>query len=79
MAISGLGWLATATFVASYFFVRPRSLRVVQMLGASLWILYGTLIVAPPVIVANALVICAAAWSFVRPAAPNGVPRDARL
>ena len=69
MAISGLGWLATATFVASYFFVRPRSLRVVQMLGAGLWILYGTLIAAPPVIVANALVICAAAWSFFREAA----------
>lgn len=77
IAVNGLGWLATATFVASYFFVRPRSLRAMQMLGALLWILYGTLIAAPPVIVANVLVICAAAWSLLR-AAPPSTPESGR-
>jgi len=37
------------------------------MLGALLWILYGALIHAPPVIVANALVATAAAWTLLRP------------
>lgn len=69
-AVSCLGWTATAMFVASYFFVGPRALRTAQMLGALLWMIYGSLIGAPPVIVANALVIAAAAWSIVR-AAPR--------
>ena len=64
---SCLGWIATALFVASYFFSRPLALRTIQMLGALLWILYGALIHAPPVIVANALVAAAAAWTLLRP------------
>ena len=66
LAITCLGWLATATFVASYFFARAAGLRTVQMLGALLWMLYGALIGAPPVIVANLLVMAAAAWGSVR-------------
>jgi hypothetical protein len=65
-AVICLGWSATAMFVASYFLVRPMALRTAQMLGALLWMIYGGLIGAPPVIVANALVIAAAAWSIVR-------------
>jgi hypothetical protein len=63
---SALGWVATAMFVASYFFTRPAALRAAQMLGALLWIIYGALIWAPPVMVANALVIAAAAWTSTR-------------
>lgn len=61
-----LGWAATAVFVASYFFSRAQSLRAVQMLGALMWIAYGALIEAAPVIVANVLVFSAAAWSIAR-------------
>jgi len=64
--IQGLGWVATAVFVGSYFFARPAALRAVQMVGATLWILYGALIGALPVIVANALVFAAAAWTSLR-------------
>jgi hypothetical protein len=59
-----LGWVATAVFVGSYFFVRPAALRAVQMVGAVLWIVYGFLIAATPVMAANALVFAAAAWTF---------------
>jgi hypothetical protein len=59
-----LGWTATAVFVGSYFCTRPRTLRSVQMAGALMWILYGVLIGASPVIVANALVFAAAAWTI---------------
>lgn len=59
-----LGWVATAVFVGSYFFVKPAALRAVQMIGAVLWIIYGFLIEATPVIAANALVFAAAAWTF---------------
>jgi hypothetical protein len=61
-----LGWMATAVFVGSYFFARPAVLRAVQMLGATLWMVYGFHINATPVIVANALVFAAAAWTFAR-------------
>ena len=58
-----LGWGATAVFVGSYFFGRPSLLRGVQMFGALLWVTYGVLINASPVIVANMLVFSAAAWT----------------
>ena len=58
-----LGWVATAVFVSSYFFKRPALLRAAQMAGALLWIVYGALIGAIPVVVANGLVFAAAAWT----------------
>ena len=61
-----LGWVATALFVSSYFFTRPALLRAAQMLGASLWIVYGAMIGAIPVVVANGLVFAAAAWTLFR-------------
>jgi hypothetical protein len=68
IAIDYLGWAATAVFVASYFCVRPSLLRSVQMFGALLWVTYGVLIKASPVIVANVLVFSAAAWTMFRKA-----------
>jgi hypothetical protein len=64
--IEWLGWAATAVFVGSYFCGRPSLLRAVQMSGALLWIIYGTLIRSTPVIVANVLVLSAAAWTLLR-------------
>ena len=61
-----LGWIATAVFVSSYFFKRPALLRAAQMVGACLWILYGAIIGAIPVVVANGLVFGAAAWTLLR-------------
>ena len=68
-----LGWIATAIFVGSYFFTRPALLRATQMAGAALWIVYGVMIGAIPVVVANGLVFAAAAWTLVRArqAVPN--------
>ncbi len=61
-----VGWIATAVFVASYFFSKPAALRGCQMLGAALWIAYGVLIAAKPVIASNVLVFAAAAWTLAR-------------
>jgi hypothetical protein len=66
--IQSLGWLATAVFVGSYFLRPPAALRAIQMCGAALWILYGLLIHATPIIAANALVLAAAAWTALCPA-----------
>jgi len=63
-----LGWAATAVFVGSYFFARASLLRGAQMFGALLWVTYGVLIKASPVIVANVLVFFAAAWTALRKA-----------
>jgi ethanolamine utilization cobalamin adenosyltransferase len=64
--IDYLGWAATAVFVSSYFFDRADLLRAVQMLGAILWVIYGALIGAIPVVAANLLVFAAAAWATIR-------------
>jgi hypothetical protein len=60
--IEALGWAATGVFVGSYFFRRPEWLVRVQLAGALLWVAYGALVRAPPVIAANLLVMGAAAW-----------------
>jgi hypothetical protein len=64
--IDWLGWTATAVFVASYFCASPQTLKRVQMMGALMWIAYGVLIGASPVIVANLLVFAAAAWAAAK-------------
>ncbi len=64
--IDYLGWAATAVFVGSYFCKRPGTLRAVQMAGGVMWVIYGVLVQAPPVVVANVLVVGAAAWTAFR-------------
>ena len=54
-----VGWAATAAFTFSYFMPEHR-MRLVQMLGAALWLTYGILLGEPPIIVANALVLLVA-------------------
>jgi hypothetical protein len=72
-----LGWVATAVFVGSYFFRRVAVLRAIQMLGSALWIVYGILIAAKPVIAANVLVFAAAGWTLLRsPRTPQPPTRD---
>ncbi len=58
-----IGWVATAVFTASYFARGPHTVRRVQMAGASLWLAYGVVTQAVPVIVANVLVLGAATWA----------------
>jgi hypothetical protein len=58
-----IGWIATAVFAVSYFFRRPAALRRIQALAAVLWIGYGIIIKAPPVIVANVVVAVMAVLS----------------
>jgi hypothetical protein len=62
LLVEVLGWAATAVFVGSYFFKRPELLVLVQMAGAVMWVAYGLLMGAPPVVVANLLVLGAAGW-----------------
>ncbi len=64
--LPSVGWAATAVFTASYFARSAATLRYLQMAGAALWLVYGVVIGAPPVIVANTLLLAAAAWTAVR-------------
>ena len=66
-----LGWAATGVFVASYACRRPETLRRVQMAGATMWIVYGVMVQAAPVVVANVLVLGAAAWASRRSLEPE--------
>jgi hypothetical protein len=69
--IEYLGWSATTVFVGSYFCRRTDLLRRTQMAGALMWVVYGLLIQAYPVVVANLLVFSAAGWTSMRKRGPG--------
>ena len=63
--VEWIGWVATAVFAVSYFFKQPNRLRYVQAFAALLWIGYGMLLKAPPIIVSNlvvAVIALSSAW-----------------
>ena len=64
--IEYLGWAATAVFVGSYLCRGADALKRVQMLGALMWVAYGLLIQATPVVAANLLVFSVAGWTMLR-------------
>jgi hypothetical protein len=66
MRLSWIGWVATAVFACSYLFNHPVALRRVQAGAAILWIIYGLMISAMPVVVANLLVALMAVYSSSR-------------
>ena len=84
-----IGWTATAVFTVSYLTRGQSTLRRFQMAGASLWLTYGLVTQAAPVIGSNILVLAAALWAEHRyrrdrrtspPAAPRtdrGMTADA--
>lgn len=61
-----IGWAATALFAASYLARDARRLRLVQAAAAGVWILYGVMMRAAPVVVANAAVATIALISLWR-------------
>lgn len=61
-----IGWIATAMTLSSYFCRNQVTLRRVQAVAALVWITYGAVIAAPPIIAANVLVASIAAWSAWR-------------
>lgn len=70
-----IGWLATALFLASYFCKDQRNLRRLQGLAAVLWVAYGTILHAIPIVVANLLVAGVALYSSSRTGAvPKKLP-----
>ena len=64
--LSWIGWVATALFASSYLCKRQVTLRRTQAAAAVLWVIYGLLIHALPVVVANALVASVALYSSFR-------------
>jgi hypothetical protein len=52
--------------IGSYFCRNQIVLRRVQAVAALVWITYGVVIAAPPIIAANVLVAGVAVWSSVR-------------
>lgn len=68
-----IGWVATAVFLASYCLKDQAKLRRVQALAALLWVAYGAILHAVPIVVANLLVALAAVYSSL---ARGVTPRD---
>jgi len=63
-----VGWLATGVFAVSYFVKEPAAMRRVQALAASVWIGYGLMIGAAPIVGANLVVAGLALFSAWRQA-----------
>jgi Bacterial inner membrane protein len=61
-----IGWVATAVFAGSYFCKQPATLRRLQALAALMWIGYGLIIEAAPVVAANSVVAALAFYSSRR-------------
>ena len=66
-----IGWIATAIFASSYLCKQPVALRRLQALAALVWISYGFLIKALPVVAANAVVAILAIYSSLQPPAES--------
>jgi Flp pilus assembly protein TadB len=64
--LSYVGWFATALFAGSYLFKEPRSLSIMQALAALVWIVYGVILGAGPVIVCNVAVALMASFAAYR-------------
>jgi hypothetical protein len=65
-SLQWIGWAATGMTIGSYFCRNQIVLRRVQAVAALVWITYGVVIAAPPIIAANVLVAGVAVWSSVR-------------
>jgi hypothetical protein len=78
MTFDWLGWVATAVFLASYACKDPKKLRLTQAAAALLWVGYGTVLRAVPLIVANLLVAGVAVYSSLatRGSSPAIRPQD---
>jgi hypothetical protein len=81
-AIDWIGWSATALFLLSYRCRTQTRLRLTQAAAALLWVGYGAVLQAVPIVVANLLVAAVAVYtSRSRPASaerpvvtPAGAP-----
>jgi hypothetical protein len=72
-----MGWAATGVFTTSYFCQRAETMRRVQMSGAIVWVVYGVLCDAWPVVAANLLVVGAASigeWRHFAARLPSTCP-----
>ena len=60
-----IGWLATAIFLGSYSCKDQARLRRIQAVAAVLWMVYGVILHAVPIVVANLLVAGVALYSSI--------------
>ena len=66
MKMEWIGWVATAAFTSSYFVRNPFTIRGIQAVAAGIWLSYGLVIGATPVVVANVLAMSAALFTMWR-------------
>jgi hypothetical protein len=61
--IDWIGWIATALFLLSYRCRSQSKLRLTQAAAALLWVVYGAVLQAVPIVVANLLVTAVAVYT----------------
>jgi Flp pilus assembly protein protease CpaA len=61
-----LGWIATAVVVVSFAIQDVRKLRIINMLGSMLWIVYGFLKQDNPIIFVNISIMLMHIYWFIK-------------
>jgi hypothetical protein len=74
-----LGWFGTGLQAISFLFRNPRTLRALQAFAALVWLSYGALIEAMPVMVANVIVASLAFYSIWRDRFSDKTPAQESL
>jgi Flp pilus assembly protein protease CpaA len=64
--IEALGWIATAVVVGSFAIQDVRKLRIINMVGSMLWIVYGFLKQDNPIIFVNISIILMHTYWFIK-------------
>ena len=48
-----IGWVAMCITISSFFFQEMKTLRIVNLIGCLIWMVYGTAIVSTPIVITN--------------------------
>lgn len=59
-----IGWIGTGITLSSYFAKDNKRLKLTQLVGSLVWLIYGILLHSTPIVVANSLNIGAILLSF---------------
>jgi hypothetical protein len=64
--VEALGWIAMFITISSFFFHQMKTLRVVNLIGCLVWMIYGTLIVSTPIVLTNVAILLTHAFWFMK-------------
>jgi hypothetical protein len=68
--IEVIGWIAMCITISSFFFAEMKTLRIINLIGCLIWMIYGTAIVSTPIVITNAAIALSHLYWFLN------IPKD---